>query len=114
MSETQTPSAPSRLCACRLAFVIGIVWGAALLLLGIATLYTQTYGHKFLDLFGSIYPGVEAASWKGALLGGVWGFADGFVGTLIIVGLYNLLARCGACCTSKAKPGTPDESKAAD
>ncbi len=97
---------PGLLCACCLGVVVGIVWGLGLLLLGIATVYTETYGHKMVDVLGSIYYGYSPGTWAGALLGLVWGFADGFVATFIIIALYNVLIRCcRGCCMCRADKG---------
>lgn len=90
------------LCACRAAVALGVVWGLCILGLGIATIYTEEYGRKFVEVMGSIYPWYEAESWVGAWWGALWGFVDGFIGGFIIVGLYNMLCACGSCCCSKS------------
>ena len=87
-----------RLCACRLALAVGIIWGLGCALLGGITVFTGSYAHEAVEVLGSIYYGMTPGSWVGALLGLAWGFADGFIGTLLVVGLYNLLGCGGKCC----------------
>ncbi|NIA21695.1 MAG: hypothetical protein GWP05_06960 [Anaerolineaceae bacterium] len=82
-----------RIRALPLATALGIVWGMAMFLSGVATIYTDHYARKMVEVFGSIYWGYVPGSWTGALLGLVLGFADAFVGTLIIIGLYRLFCR---------------------
>ena len=84
--------------AFRIALAIAIVWGLGCFGVGIATIYSSTYGHQVVEVMGSVYPGYEAAPWSGAVRGLLWGLVDGFIGTLIIVGIYNALAggKCGA------------------
>jgi len=98
-----------KLCACRLAVAAGLLWGVGLLMMGIVTTYTDTYGQKFVDVFASIYWGYEA-SWGGAFLGLGWGFLDGFIGMLILIGLYNLFASRGSCCCGGSKKAEPPPS----
>lgn len=70
-----------------LALSLGIVWGVGLLILGLsATVFG--YGVTFIDLIGSLYVGYAPTA-LGALIGGVWGFIDAYVGGLLIGWLYN-------------------------
>jgi len=87
--------------AFRLAVSLGIVWGGAMLLTGIVASYTTWYAHAMVDVFASIYPGF-GTSWGGALLGLLWGFLDAFVGTFVVVIVYNALAGGG-----RGKPTGP-------
>jgi hypothetical protein len=76
-------------CKCNpkaLGLAIGILWGLACLLIGIFAMYG--YGNAFLDLFASVYRGF-AATWGGAVIGGIWGFVDGFIAGYILAWLYN-------------------------
>ncbi len=75
----------NRVHALPLALAFGIVWGLALLALGIVTIYTDEYAHKIVELFGNIYYGFGPGWWGGAFIGLTWGFADAFVGTLIVI-----------------------------
>jgi hypothetical protein len=84
-----------RINACRLALAIAIVWGLGIFILGVVTVFTQEYGHKFVETFGSIYWGYKP-TWGGAFTGLGWALVDGYVGTRIIAGVYNLLCGCGS------------------
>jgi len=87
--------ATNRFSASRLALTFGIIWGLGLGILGAVTVYTETYGHRFVEVFGNIYWGYDS-TWLGALIGTGWGFLDAFVGTLIAAWLYRCLDRCCA------------------
>ena len=99
----------ARLCPCCLGFVVGVVWGLGLLLLGIVTCYTETYGHEIVRLVGNVYWGYQPGSVGAAFYGLLWGFVDGFIGTAIIAALYNLgvsrFANKYCCMYKKAKAG---------
>jgi hypothetical protein len=95
--------------ACRIALAIAIVWAPAVLILGVATGYTATYGHKLVEVVGSVYYGY-GPGWGPALVGMAWGFVDAFIGVLIIAWIYNLLGRRGKGCRST---GASAESQAA-
>jgi len=71
-----------------LALSFGITWGASLFLLGIITWLIPGWGSELVSALGSLYRGYNA-SLIGALLGLVWGFADGAIAGLLIAWLYN-------------------------
>ena len=76
-----------------MAITVGLVWGAAVLLVGIANLIWPNYGQAFLELVASIYPGYTAGASVGQLiLGTLYGLVDGAVGGAVIAWLYNLFA----------------------
>lgn len=71
----------------------GIFWGACLGLWTLLTALTPlTLGKKWLELMVGTYPWYEI-SVKGAGVGLVMGFIDGFVGAALLVLLYNLFAK---------------------
>jgi hypothetical protein len=73
-----------------LACAIGILWGCAVLLVGIANLIWPGYGVAFLKLLASVYPGYHATGSFGDLIVGVvYALFDGVVGSLIFGWLYN-------------------------
>lgn len=77
-----------------MAITLGLVWGAAVLLVGIANLIWPNYGRAFLELVASIYPGYTAGASAGQLIvGTLYGLVDGAVGGAVIAWLYNLFAR---------------------
>jgi hypothetical protein len=77
-----------------MAVTLGLVWGAAVLLVGIANLIWPNYGQAFLQIVASIYPGYTAGASVGQLiLGTLYGLVDGAIGGAVIAWLYNLFAR---------------------
>ena len=98
---TQEAGREGGVSACRVALAVAIVWAPALLFLAYVTDHTAEYGHKLVEVIGSVYWGY-GPGWGPGLVGAAWGFADAFIGTLIIVWIYNLLARCGKSCCSRA------------
>lgn len=76
-----------------LGFSVGLIWGAAILLITLASLWTaRAYGKYFLYTIASIYPGYDITT-GGALLGVCYGFADGFVFGWLAAKLYNFFAK---------------------
>ncbi|MCH6583105.1 MAG: hypothetical protein O7B27_00535 [Gammaproteobacteria bacterium] len=76
-----------------MAITLGLVWGAAVLVVGIANLIWPNYGQAFLELVASIYPGYTAGASVGQLIvGTLYGLVDGAVGGAVIAWLYNLFA----------------------
>lgn len=67
----------------------GILWGAGMLIMTIASLLAD-YGTGLLNLIAGIYPGYSI-TWLGAVVGAVWGFADAFIGCYVFAWLYNKL-----------------------
>ena len=79
-----------------MAFTIGLVWGAAMLLAGVAYVVTGGYGEAFLDVMASLYPGYHATSNYGdVIVGTLYGLLDGVVGGAAVAWLYNRLAESG-------------------
>jgi hypothetical protein len=76
-----------------LAIATGLLWGGAILLVGLINLAGVTYGRAFLQAIGSLYPGFHASPALGdTLVGTVYGFVDGGVGGLLLAWLYNAVA----------------------
>ena len=75
---------------------------------GLLTMLTETYGHDTVTAIGKMYVGFQPASFGGAVLGLIWGLADGFIVVTIVVLVYNALAGCGACCCSKQDSSSCD------
>jgi len=73
-----------------LGLTLGLVWGAALLLLGLSAAMFG-YGVLLIEFFSILYVGY-APTFLGALLGGVWGFVDAYIGGLVVAWLYNKLS----------------------
>ena len=90
------------LCACSMGLAAGMLWAAGLLLVGLVAMHTKTWGHQFITTFGSVYWGFKATL-AGAFIGAGWGLLDGFIGGLVLFGLYNLFSRCGCRCCRRPK-----------
>ena len=84
-----------KLCACSLAFAIGMTFGLGVFLLGIIAWLGQ-YGHEMVSLIGSVYYGYSA-TFLGSIYGFLWGFVDGFVCGFLIGFFYNLIHKCKCC-----------------
>jgi len=71
----------------------GLIWGGALLLVGAANLVWPNYGHAFLELTSSLYPGYHPGNGIGSVIvGTVYGLADGTIGGAVFAWVYNQLA----------------------
>lgn len=87
-----------------MAFGIGIVWGAAVLLTGIANLLWTGYGAIFLQCMASVYPGYKASGSIGDLIIGVaYAVVDGGIFGLLLAWLYNRFLTKGATVTGDTK-----------
>ena len=76
-----------------LAIVSALVWGLAMLLTGLANLIWPTYGHDFLQVMASVYPGYHATrSFGEVVIGTLYGLVDAGVGGAIVAWLYNCFA----------------------
>ena len=76
-----------------LACALGVVWGAAILLTGVAHELWPTYGGSFLDLAVSIYPGFHGGGFGQVIVGTLYGALDGAVCGAIVAWLYNTANR---------------------
>ena len=77
-----------------LALTIGILWGGAILFVGIVSFFSPGYADEFLRTVSSFYPGFDHSGSLGDLLvGTVYGLVDGAIGGVVIAWLYNFFAR---------------------
>ena len=77
-----------------MAMAGAIVWGACLLMVGLANLVSPAYGRSFLELCSSVYPGYHAtASIGGVVVGTLYAVVDGGIGGAIFAWVYNLCAK---------------------
>ena len=77
-----------------LALTLGVLWGAAMLIMGVVHAIIPSYGSGFFDVMGSVYPGIEGSGTAGdVLLGTVYGLVDGALGGLLIAWVYNFFLR---------------------
>ena len=85
-------------CGMSLGLTLGVLGGFAMLVMGLLSLKSGYIGELF-QVTSSIYPGTGSTG-LGVLIGLVWGFADGFIGGVLIAWLYNMFSGkcCGKCC----------------
>jgi hypothetical protein len=70
---------------------MSVLWGLCMLLCTVSSL-KWGYGQEFLELMMDVYPGYEMSA-KGAVIGMLYGLADGFIGGFLVAWLYNVFAR---------------------
>lgn len=74
-----------------LALAAAILWGAAVLMVGIANMIFPDYGMKFLEVIGSVYPGYQAgAGIASVIIGAIYAVVDAGIAAAIFAWLYNL------------------------
>lgn len=74
-----------------LTLTAGILWGAAVFLVGIANLIWPGYGTAFLQVIASLYPGYNATSSFGSvIIGTLYALVDGAIAGLVFTWLYNM------------------------
>ena len=77
-----------------LALTIGLLSGAAILIVASANLIWPSYGRTFLGLLASVYPGYHPGSGPGSVIvGTLYGLVDGAIGGAVFGWLYNWLVR---------------------
>ena len=70
-----------------LALSLGLVWGAAMMLLGLTGIFFN-WGRAFVVAMSSLYIGYKPTL-MGSLIGGAWGFFDAGIAGAAIAWLYN-------------------------
>lgn len=76
-----------------LALASGILWGIAMLGMGLANLGWNNYGQQFLQIMASVYPGYHATHNIGeVIVGTLYGVVDGLIGGAVFAWLYNQFA----------------------
>lgn len=77
-----------------LALTSGVLWGLAMLVMGLANLIWGSYGQQFLQTMSSVYPGYHATgSIAEVIVGTLYGFVDGLIGGAVFAWLYNQFVR---------------------
>ena len=77
-----------------LAVASAILWGAAMLGMGLANLIWSGYGQQFLQTMASVYFGYHATrSIAEVIVGTLYGAVDGLIGGAIFAWLYNRFAQ---------------------
>jgi len=77
-----------------LALASGILWGLAMLGMGLANLIWSGYGQQFLQTMASVYAGYHATrSIAEVIVGTLYGFVDGLIAGAVFAWLYNQFAK---------------------
>ena len=72
-------------------FALGIVWGAAMLIMGLLNMWLG-WGGAFEEVMSTVYLGYKPTL-LGSIIGGLWGFVDAGIAGVVVGWLYNKLAR---------------------
>ncbi len=76
-----------------LALAAAILWGAAVLLVGIANMIFPGYGMNFLEVVGSVYPGYQPGTGiASVIIGTIYAVVDAVVAAAIFAWLYNFFS----------------------
>ena len=82
-----------RIDAKALAIAVGLLWGGAILTLGLVSMVRPGYGMVVLELASSIYPGFDTAPGLGnTIVGTLYGMVDGAIAGWLLGWLYNRFA----------------------
>ena len=74
-----------------IAIAAGVLWGGAILFLGLINLASPSYGLSFLQAISSVYPGFHVSrTIPDVLTGTVYALIDGAIAGLVFGWLYNL------------------------
>ena len=73
-----------------MSIAAGLLWGGAILCVGLINLVDANYGTNFIQLTSSVYPWFHASRTIGnVVIGTVDGFIDGAFAGMIFAWLYN-------------------------
>ena len=81
----------NKLDAKALGLSCGILWGGAMLFLGIFDIFS-TWGCGITKVMSTLYIGYQPTV-LGSFIGAAWGFVDAGVGGFVFALLYNKLAK---------------------
>jgi hypothetical protein len=72
------------------AIACALLWGGAILVIGLANQIVPSYGELFLQVMSSVYPGFHhSGTVRDLLVGAGYGLVDGAVVGLLFAWLYN-------------------------
>lgn len=76
-----------------LAWAMGLLWGALVLLVGVLNLVFPGYGAVFLEWMASFYPGYHGPAGMGSVVvATLYGLVDGAIFGWLLAWLYNAFA----------------------
>jgi hypothetical protein len=75
------------------ALTFGLLWGGAMLVVGVVNMISSGYGQLFLATMASLYPGYYVSgSFGDVVVGALYGLVDGAIGGAVLAWLYNRLS----------------------
>jgi len=80
----------SRLSPNALGISIGVVWSCYAIFCGITAMFG--WGVALVETISSLYIGY-GPTLAGSIIGGAWGFLDGYIAGFVIAWVYNRLAK---------------------
>ena len=79
-----------KISAIALALTLGLLWGLAMAIVGIANSLNPAYGGALIEALGSVYPGYEGSGTAGDVAVGImYGVIDGTLAGWVIASVYN-------------------------
>lgn len=79
-----------KISATALALTLGLLWGLAMAMIGIANSVNPAYGGALIEVLSSLYPGYEGSGAAGdVVIGTAYGLVDGAFGGWLIASIYN-------------------------
>lgn len=74
------------------AIAAGLLWGGALLLVGLINLARPEYGTNFISMMSSVYPWFHSThTFASVVIGTIDGFIDGIIAGCLFGWLYNTI-----------------------
>jgi len=89
-----------QLSGCALGVAFGLTWGLGMFLLGLCNIRGD-WGGPLLDLLSSIYFGFNG-TFKGSVIGLLWGLFDGFIFGVLVALIYNFVVNHCSCRSCKS------------
>ncbi len=83
-----------KISALAMASTLGLLWGLAMAIVGIANSLNPAYGGALIEALGSVYPGYEGSGTAGDVAIGIaYGVIDGAFAGWVIASVYNVFLR---------------------